>query len=266
MPNPTKEDDPERALCSHLIYHQRIEWDRKIWILQRSRRRGFLKRRNRLTSISPILDVFSVTPATIKSNSLSILILIENTERNKNVETLGLIDSGAGGEFIDQNYVKSAGFKTQLLDESIMAWKVDGTENKKGKITSFVDLELTINGQMNATRLLVTGLGKQRIILGFPWLKKCNPNINWKTSDAHGKRTPWKTWIRETQQVHSCDLSNDCLLAITCTTIDIWCQKLSIGAKVSPHDCSGPTKYKVRAGDASGFTATIEQWHTRSTD
>ena len=74
-----------------------------------------------MTSISPILDVFSVTPATIKSNSLSILILIENTERNKNVETLGLIDSGAGGEFIDQNYVKSAGFKTQLLDESIMA-------------------------------------------------------------------------------------------------------------------------------------------------
>ena len=29
-------------------------------------------------------------------------------QRNKNVETLGLIDSGAGGEFIDQNYVKSA--------------------------------------------------------------------------------------------------------------------------------------------------------------
>ena len=67
---------------------------------------------------------------------------------------------------------------------------MDGTENKKGKITSFVDLELTINGQTNATRLLVTGLGKQRIILGFPWLKKRNPNINWKTSDAHGKRTP----------------------------------------------------------------------------
>ena len=58
---------------------------------------------------------FSVTLATIKSNSLSIPISIENAERNENVETLGLIDSGAGGEFIDQNYVKSAGFKTQLL-------------------------------------------------------------------------------------------------------------------------------------------------------
>ena len=99
-----------------------------------------------MTTISPVLDVFSVTLATIKSNSLSIPISIENAERNENVETLGLIDSGAGGEFIDQNYVKSAGFKTQLLDEPIMARNVDGTENKKGRITSFVDLKLTING------------------------------------------------------------------------------------------------------------------------
>ena len=124
---------------------------------------------------------FSVTLATIKSNSLSIPISIENTERNENVETLGLIDSRAGGEFIDQNYVKSASFKTQPLNEPIMAWNMDGTENKKGKITSFVDLELTINGWTNTTQLLVTGLGKQRIILGFPWLNKQNPNIDWKT-------------------------------------------------------------------------------------
>jgi len=31
------------------------------------------------------------------------------------------------------------------------------------------------------TRLLVSGLGKQRIILGFPWLSKHNPDIDWKT-------------------------------------------------------------------------------------
>ena len=30
-------------------------------------------------------------------------------------------------------------------------------------------------------RLLVTGLGKQRIILGFPWLTEHNPDINWQT-------------------------------------------------------------------------------------
>ena len=33
------------------------------------------------------------------------------------------------------------------------------------------------------TRFLVTGLGKQKIILGFPWLNKHNPDINWKTGE-----------------------------------------------------------------------------------
>ena len=28
---------------------------------------------------------------------------------------------------------------------------------------------------------MVTGLGKQRIILGFPWFKKHNPDIDWNT-------------------------------------------------------------------------------------
>ena len=135
---------------------------------------------------------FSVTLATIKSNSLSIPISIKCAGKNKSVETLGLIDSGAGGKFIDQNYTKKAGFKTQLLDEPILARNIDGTENKKGKITSFVDLKLTINGRMNLTRLLVTGLGKQRVILGFPWLNQHNPDIDWKTGKFAWRRRPLK--------------------------------------------------------------------------
>ena len=59
------------------------------------------------TLISPFLDIHSVTVATIELKSLSIPISINCTEKNKNVETLGLIDSGAGGEFIDQNYARN---------------------------------------------------------------------------------------------------------------------------------------------------------------
>ena len=31
-----------------------------------------------------------------------------------------------------------------------------------------------------ATWLMVTGLGKQKVILGFPWFEEMNPEINWK--------------------------------------------------------------------------------------
>ena len=97
------------------------------------------------------------------------------------VETLALIDSGAGGKFIDQNYVRKLGAKVQKLEQPLIARNVDGTRNKKGEITSFVNLDLVINGRTKQTRLLITGLGKQKIILGFPWLREQNPDINWQT-------------------------------------------------------------------------------------
>jgi hypothetical protein len=37
-----------------------------------------------------------------------------------------------------------------------------------------------INGQTRTHNLLVTGLGKQKIILGYLWFKQTNPDINWK--------------------------------------------------------------------------------------
>ena len=112
---------------------------------------------------------------------MSIPITIKCAEENKTIETLGLIDSGAGGKFIDQNYAKTLGLETKLLSKPITARNVDGTENKRGKITNYVDLDLTINGRTVKTQLLISGLGKQKIILGFPWLNENNPDIDWKT-------------------------------------------------------------------------------------
>ena len=131
-------------------------------------------------SVSPSLDICSVTTAVINSNKLSILIWIEGTEE-RSIETLGLIDSGAGGKFIDQNYAKRMGFKTHKLEKPLQAYNRDGTENKWGMIKYYVNLNLEINGRKMTMELLVTGLRKERIILGFPWLQDQNPDINWKT-------------------------------------------------------------------------------------
>ena len=125
--------------------------------------------------------MYSITARNMQINSLSIPVQICDTE--KTVETLALINSGAGGKFIDQNYVWKLGIKTQELEQLLIARNVDGTPNKKGKITSFVTLTLIINGRTKQTRLLVTGLGKQQIILGFPWLREQNPDINWQTGE-----------------------------------------------------------------------------------
>ena len=64
-------------------------------------------------------------------------IRIEDTEK-RSVETLGLIDSGAGGKFIDQNYAKKMGFKTYKLEKPLQAYNVDGTKNKRGTMSTSI--------------------------------------------------------------------------------------------------------------------------------
>ena len=145
--------------------------------------------------VSPYIDIYSVITATIHSNKLSIPIWISETEK-KTIETLGLIDSGAGGKFIDQNYVKKSGFETHTLETPIWAYNVDGTENKWGTIKSYVNLDLEINRRKTNTQLLVTGLGKERIILSFPWLNEHNPDINWKSGEVSWRQQRRKVVIK----------------------------------------------------------------------
>ena len=86
-------------------------------------------RRSGSTSVSPLLDIYSVSTTVINLNKLSIPIQIEDTEE-RSVETLRLIDSGAGGKFIDKNYAKRMGFKTHKLEKPLQAYNVDGIKNK----------------------------------------------------------------------------------------------------------------------------------------
>jgi Retroviral aspartyl protease len=130
-----------------------------------------------LTSVSPYLNVYSVTIANISQNSISVLINIGSSKQN--VETL--IDSGTGGLFIDQNFAKS--FEINYLDELVKAYNVDGMENKRGTINAYVNLGFKLGDRKFNEWFYVTGLGKQRIILGFPWLHKYSPIINWKKGE-----------------------------------------------------------------------------------
>ena len=72
-----------------------------------------------MTLISPVLDIYSVTIMKIMSNSTSVPILINHDESKETIETLGLLDSGVGGEFIDQNYAKKARFKIKKLNKPL---------------------------------------------------------------------------------------------------------------------------------------------------
>ena len=61
--------------------------------------------------------------------------IISEKNKEKIVETKALLDTGAGGKFIDQNFVLAHGIRTHALDTPITVYNMDRTKNKTGTIT-----------------------------------------------------------------------------------------------------------------------------------
>jgi hypothetical protein len=55
----------------------------------------------------------------------------------------------------------------------------------------------TINGKSQTQQLFLTGLEKQKIILGFPWLQEQNPIINWRTGQFR-----WLVQVPDIKKIH----------------------------------------------------------------
>ncbi|KAI6095597.1 hypothetical protein F5141DRAFT_980355, partial [Pisolithus sp. B1] len=55
----------------------------------------------------------------------------------------------------------------------------DGTLNEAGPVHSTVDLLLLISDHSETFTCVVTNTGKSPLVIGFDWLCKHNPSINW---------------------------------------------------------------------------------------
>ena len=103
-------------------------------------------------------------------------------------EEVALLDSGATENFIDQESWERMGIGRRPLIKPIKIYNVDGTENKQGDMTHYCHLRIMYNGQEDLQNFYITNLGKDRIILGYTFLEKFNPQIDWKTGELqHGQ-------------------------------------------------------------------------------
>ena len=133
-------------------------------------------------SVPPVtLSIAHCLVARVDRNTMYLPVKI-SSEKQKELEIVdkAFLDCRATGKFIDQNYAKTQGLKLDQLDKPIKVYNVDGTLNKRGTIRQSVDLTINIHGKTSKETFLIIGLGKQRIILGFPWLTKMNLIIDWK--------------------------------------------------------------------------------------
>ena len=92
---------------------------------------------------------------------MSIPIELESEQTGSQiVATLALLDSGAGGIFLDTKFVEENNIPTYTLQEPLMVYNVDGTRNTQGTITHATQLQLKIANRIIPTQFLITGLGQ----------------------------------------------------------------------------------------------------------
>jgi hypothetical protein len=94
-------------------------------------------------------------------------------------EEVALIDSGAMENFINQETIKKLKLGTRKLKEPVRLRNINEMYNQSGSVKSFIDLLINRGGRKVTQRFYVTNLGSDKIILGYPWLRAFNPEINW---------------------------------------------------------------------------------------
>ena len=87
-----------------------------------------------------------------------------------------LVDSGATDNFMHPKFAERMGLAPAKLEHPRKIWNVDNTENKAGMITHYLDLDVETKGIHKEMRFLITDIGQEDILLGYPWLATYEQN------------------------------------------------------------------------------------------
>ena len=124
---------------------------------------------------------------------------LKQKEEEEGVVIAALLDSGATGLVMSEEFVRRHKFKRTKLERPVYMRNVDGTLNYVRPIVDMVEVEIFFKGHKERTLIDVIEGQRWSVILSMPWLRRHNPEIDWKTgevkmtrcSDEYGKK--WKT-------------------------------------------------------------------------
>jgi hypothetical protein len=120
-------------------------------------------------------------------NSISLNISYLSMHKTANIKTL--IDSGATENFLDKKIADNLEVTLQELPTPWKVTNVDGSKNQGGALTHFCNLWICPGVKKKVQRFFITNLGKDRAILGYPWLKDFALRIDWAKGHVEGPET-----------------------------------------------------------------------------
>ena len=80
-------------------------------------------------------------------------------------------------------------------------FNVDGTKNSARNIMHLADIIIDYQGHHEKVTAEVTDLGKNQVILGYTWLKKHNPDIDWTNREVKMTHCPCSCYLLQERSI-----------------------------------------------------------------
>jgi hypothetical protein len=126
----------------------------------------------------------------INQNSVVTPVIIRTLDDQRTFELNALLDCGATGCYVDEGFVRAKGLNLDPLPRPIPVYNADGSHNEGGPIRSVAKMRLQIQDHVEVFNFAVTNTGKTDLIIGYDWLRKHNPTIDWRTGSIIFNRCP----------------------------------------------------------------------------
>jgi len=98
---------------------------------------------------------------------------------SKKVQTEALVDSGATTNFVNRVFMKNNNLVKYKLANLYKVVNADGTPNKAGQITEYIQAYVEIGSHKRRQHLFIIQLENKEIMIGYSYLYKHNPTIDW---------------------------------------------------------------------------------------
>lgn len=126
----------------------------------------------------------------------------------KKVQAEALVDSGATTNFIDKTFVESNHLVTYKLATPHNVRNADGTPNVAGQIKEYVRALIEVGTHQSTQYLFVTQLGDKQMMIGYSYLYKHNPSIDWQTGEWEFTRCP-NTCVNKARKIRVIEAETD---------------------------------------------------------
>ena len=124
------------------------------------------------------------------NDQMTVKVTLTHRGSREKVSGKALVDCGCGTTCIDRDYAKKLGWAVHDLKEPIKVLYADGRSTKEGTITQVCPLMVSVEGKTQAIDAYLTPLGRNKFYLGYDWLRKTNPLIDWEKKTINYRERP----------------------------------------------------------------------------